>query len=486
MKKHLVSCGRCFRFCRRCRRPAQALPDVPDAEEGYETQPAASQGQGRRVRTGHHRAQRGVAAPQAGADAGTVGGVAVRAASAAPSPPDGISECAGRVEPHRRLRHDAVHGGIPRRSGDPAHAGRRARAVGGGRTRRGGRSGRRGRRTGRSARRRRGSGGSARRDGGAQVGVLLIPARHRAVAGAGERHAGLSPRRARVRGQGCSGSGGWGRGGDGRRLRHVALFQRLKDGRRYRIYACAGTVGAAVASAAVAVRAVPHGYGSDSGGRVGGAGRVLGRRADRQAANQAVRRLQRGRHMLPRRRGAPPRGGGGSGDPLGLRGDDVCFDVVKRLVRRCWILVPAAVVAVVIGHVVTGACQSVLRRPLLELDQGARRWRRPRPPGARLDLVRGAAPGLGQGPGPLLWRGGTGGSDWERREAAALGARGSVYDDDHSEGEVGADLVAADGPHPDINAVDVRGEGDADHDDTRAAPARQPTAGCVSRPNNQL
>jgi len=286
--------------------------------------------------------------------------------------------------------------------------------------------------------------------------------------------------------KGAAGAGGGGGGGDGRRLRHVALFQRLKDGRRYRIYACAGTVGAAVASAAVAVRAVPHGYGSDSGGRVGGAGRVLGRRADRQAANQAVRRLQRGRHMLPRRRGAPPRGGGGSGDPLGLRGDDVCFDVVKRLVRRCWILVPAAVVAVVIGHVVTGACQSVLRRPLLELDQGARRWRRPRPPGARLDLVRGAAPGLGQGPGPLLWRGGTGGSDWERREAAALGARGSVYDDDHSEGEVGADLVAADGPHPDINAVDVRGEGDADHDDTRAAPARQPTAGCVSRPNNQL
>ena len=53
-------------------------------------------------------------------------------------------------------------------------------------------------------------------------------------------------------------------------------------------------------------------------------------------------------------------GGGGPGDPLGLRGDDVCFDVATRLDRGCWILVPAAVVAVVTGHV-AGA----YTRPLL-------------------------------------------------------------------------------------------------------------------------
>ena len=59
--------------------------------------------------------------------------------------------------------------------------------------------------------------------------------------------------------------------------------------------------------------------------------------------------------------------GGGGSDPLDLRGDNVCFDVDTRLDDGCWILVPAAVVAVVIGHVVTEACQSVLRRPLQEL-----------------------------------------------------------------------------------------------------------------------
>jgi hypothetical protein len=36
---------------------------------------------------------------------------------------------------------------------------------------------------------------------------------------------------------------------------------------------------------------------------------------------------------------APGGGGGGPGDPLGLRGDDVCFDVATRLERGCWILV---------------------------------------------------------------------------------------------------------------------------------------------------
>ena len=59
--------------------------------------------------------------------------------------------------------------------------------------------------------------------------------------------------------------------------------------------------------------------------------------------------------------------GGGGGDPLGLKGDNVCFDVDTQLDNGCWILVPAAVVAVITGHVVTEACQSVLRRPLQEL-----------------------------------------------------------------------------------------------------------------------
>jgi hypothetical protein len=135
--------------------------------------------------------------------------------------------------------------------------------------------------------------------------------------------------------------------------------------------------------------------------------------------------------------------GGGGGDPLGLKGDDACFDVDTRLDAGCWILVPAAVVAVVIGHVVTEACQSVLRRPLQDLaltpratpagasgggasGSSKRRWQR-----SRLDrLLNDPPPGGGGGEagGEESSAGGGGGRGGGGQVAARLAAAADELD----------------------------------------------------------